>query len=691
MPRAAASPEAVVRTWRSALAPAIDHGEPPSFLLTAQEGAWRRCRAALDLWGGALLVEPVGTGKTWIALGVAAAESGPVLVSGPAILKAQWHAAAERAGVSIRWWSHERWSRGQVPSGSPSLVIVDEAHRFREPTTRRLATLAPWVLGRRTLLLTATPIVNRVADLITLLRLVVPEDALRLDGVGALGMLADLRPPVPALARLVIRTRQRSGDLARCDHALVPDDAEVARGARAVALVRTLTARHPAATGRLLAAVLLDAAASSDLALREALRRYRALLAQARDSGTADRQTLRRFAGVQLDQLVWWELVGVAPGPSTLPIGDLPLVDAILARFLPSDQAWLAGVRAHMRGAMPTICFTRHRATAALLRTALGDDVAWITGDAAGIGPHRIPREAILAAFGPERATWSIRRVPPRILIATDVAAEGLDLQSAGRLVHIDLPWTAVRMAQREGRLLRRGQEHARVAIVVRPAAPPIEAALARMLRISHKQSLGERWLDPLARASDEIDPVPTVTPWAVIDWEGGDEARDVVCLRVHDIASNRTGVIALEHAGGREWRVRHDLEQRLARLHPGTPDTTCVERVAQLVEGATRWVLGEAHRRGDWGPPRLVTRIHRLARLAAWRRDAETVRRLEHLLGWCTSAPRLGDRLCIDRIASASDAELLGHDAPTVQVLGPYEVTPIGVLHFRSTSPALR
>ena len=44
------------------------------------------------------------------------------------------------------------------------------------------------------------------------------------------------------------------------------------------------------------------------------------------------------------------------------------------------------------------------------------------------------------------------------VLVATDLAAEGLNLQRAGTVVHYDLPWNPVKVDQRNGRALRIGQ-----------------------------------------------------------------------------------------------------------------------------------------------------------------------------------------------------------------------------------------
>lgn len=64
----------------------------------------------------------------------------------------------------------------------------------------------------------------------------------------------------------------------------------------------------------------------------------------------------------------------------------------------------------------------------------------------------QLNREEVIDAFNnPED--------PIRILIATDVASEGLNLQETARLVfHFDIPWNPSRLEQRNGRLDRHGQ-----------------------------------------------------------------------------------------------------------------------------------------------------------------------------------------------------------------------------------------
>lgn len=46
-----------------------------------------------------------------------------------------------------------------------------------------------------------------------------------------------------------------------------------------------------------------------------------------------------------------------------------------------------------------------------------------------------------------------------RIMVATDVACEGLNLQTLNTLMNIDLPWNPTRLEQWIGRIKRFGQK----------------------------------------------------------------------------------------------------------------------------------------------------------------------------------------------------------------------------------------
>ncbi|HEY4319983.1 MAG TPA: DEAD/DEAH box helicase [Gemmatimonadales bacterium] len=676
-----AAAQASLDDWDALLRAAERPGEsvatPPSFLLPHQHASWRRVRHAMTAWGGALLAEPVGRGKTWIALAAAVDEGAPAAVVVPAILAGQWRRAAARAGVAISCISHEAVSRGHLPPPATSLVIIDEAHRFRHASTRRVRHLAPWSAGRRMLLLTGTPIINRTADLIALLRLFAAEDALALDGWPELTAVANQSRPPAALRRLVVRTSDDGrATIARRDGMLEPGPGERARAARAVGAIGELTLSVDPAIRRLLRTVLLDAAASSDAAWRDALGRYRALLLQSRDAGGASRSMLRHFAGPSLDQLVLWPMLGREASAVELPDQDIATVDAIRAQPA-ADGEWLDAMKDAVADGATTVCFTRHRATVTMLQAALGPATAWVTGAGAGIGPHRMRRETVLSAFGPERPAWSVFRRVPTVLVATDIAAEGLDLQSAARIVHVDLPWTATRVDQREGRLLRIGQMHGTVQVLCRQPAPAIVTSLGPQARLRVKRAAATAWLDSLT-ASPVMDPA-VASGMVTATFRDDEPAAALVAVRLE--RDWREGVILVARQGSEPWRLDpFAIDRLLARARSAEPvvgDDALISATAQSATQAAI-VFAGASVPGD---AMLITRVHRMARSAAHARDGAALARLDRLLRFVSAPPTLGARRVLDQMRLRDDRAMARMAVPDLRMPSRPHAVPLAVL----------
>jgi superfamily II DNA/RNA helicase len=66
-------------------------------------------------------------------------------------------------------------------------------------------------------------------------------------------------------------------------------------------------------------------------------------------------------------------------------------------------------------------------------------------------------------SVGREDIKTAVRDRKVRLLVATDAACEGLNLQTLGTLINVDLPWNPSRLEQRIGRIKRIGQARPKV------------------------------------------------------------------------------------------------------------------------------------------------------------------------------------------------------------------------------------
>ena len=76
----------------------------------------------------------------------------------------------------------------------------------------------------------------------------------------------------------------------------------------------------------------------------------------------------------------------------------------------------------------------------------------------AGVGKSRLFHGLDSASVEREDIKAAVKRREIRLLVATDAACEGLNLQTLGTLINIDLPWNPSRLEQRLGRIKRFGQ-----------------------------------------------------------------------------------------------------------------------------------------------------------------------------------------------------------------------------------------
>jgi len=111
------------------------------------------------------------------------------------------------------------------------------------------------------------------------------------------------------------------------------------------------------------------------------------------------------------------------------------------------------------------IVFTQYTDTMDFLKQYLGDQLNLTIGCFSGRGGERRDNAGHWMTCSKEQIKRMVREGDVRILICTDAAGEGLNLQSSGVLINYDLPWNPMKVEQRIGRIDRIGQKHREIRI----------------------------------------------------------------------------------------------------------------------------------------------------------------------------------------------------------------------------------
>jgi hypothetical protein len=118
-----------------------------------------------------------------------------------------------------------------------------------------------------------------------------------------------------------------------------------------------------------------------------------------------------------------------------------------------------------------------YRAVASTVRTAM------LTHGGGRVAGGPVSRRELLQRFSPGASARAAECDRIDLLLTTDVLSEGVDLQDASVVVHLDLSWNPARLEQRVGRLRRAGA--ARESIAVYMFAPP--APTERLLQLERR------------------------------------------------------------------------------------------------------------------------------------------------------------------------------------------------------------
>ena len=166
----------------------------------------------------------------------------------------------------------------------------------------------------------------------------------------------------------------------------------------------------------------------------------------------------------------------------------------------------------------------------------------------AGVNRSGAMRGGIFERRNRDALKDAVRRGELRLLLGTDAASEGLNLQRLGALINLDLPWNPSRLEQRKGRIQRIGQVRPEVDVYNLRYAGSVEDRVHQLLsqRLQNISSLfgqlpdtlEDVWiqvaLGQLEEARKTIDMVPEKHPFEIryhevkpVDWESCAQVLD--------------------------------------------------------------------------------------------------------------------------------------------------------------------
>ncbi|MHA7649902.1 DEAD/DEAH box helicase [Mycobacterium sp. ML4] len=292
------------------------------------------------------------------------------------------------------------------------LVVFDEAHRLRNSRSAS-GKLARSLRARYLLMLTATPVENKLSDLYHLVSLVAP---------GLLGTPAQFRTKHGA-ASVEMRPHNLEELRARTSQVMVRHR----RSEVAVMLPPRLAETTLVTPG-------LDEA-----------RLYADIVRRVRAAALGPGHTRLALRGLT-------RLAGSSPAAAAPTLGKLgwnDLAERAQAIREPDKVRELVEIlRRHVDGGEKVLVFTGFRQTLDVLVTAV--ERAGLSSASYHGSLTRTAKESAIAQF----------RADTPILLSTESAGEGRNLQFCHVMVNFDLPWNPMQIEQRLGRLHRVGQEH---------------------------------------------------------------------------------------------------------------------------------------------------------------------------------------------------------------------------------------
>jgi hypothetical protein len=299
----------------------------------------------------------------------------------------------------------------------------------------------------------------------------------------------------------------------------------------------------------------------------------------------------------------------------------------------------------------------------AALRSEPG--VALLTARGARTASGARARQDVLAALGPGAGPRRATHIDDlSLVITTDVLSEGVNLQGAAVVVHLDVPWTPAALEQRVGRAARIGSPHA--VVHVHGLSPP--RAAERLLRLESRLARKDIERLDASRAPMTMERLRRqVAGWRL---SGAPSARGP---QVAAVRGERAGALALVQttdsrfvvAGfatpGGPWCVSDAPGDILALIPECDPDEVAVlptdERAARAA--VARWVRNRlARSTSQAGAPasaqrrRLLQRADAVLAHAAPHTRAQIAERLMRLRERVATAVSAGAEMLLLQLA---------------------------------------